>query len=238
VGASEFIWTAEAADGQLICLKNGLSRAKLVDHLIELAAKHPNMIVGFDFAFGMPALFAESQGVLKGPEFWGVVALQGETWLGFCPWPFWGKPGKRKPVYAEVFRQTEQQSTGAFSTFQIGGAGAVGTGSIRGMPHLVALRQAGWSIWPFDPPHFPMAIEIYPRLLAGPVRKSSWQDRRDYLAMNYPDLRMAELAASTEDAFDAAVSALVMDEHREELLNLSTSVTKLEQLEGRIWQPS
>ena len=34
------------------------------------------------------------------------------------------------------------------STFQIGGAGAVGTGSLRGMPHLLTLREAGCAVWP------------------------------------------------------------------------------------------
>ena len=34
--------------------------------------------------------------------------------------------------------------------FQIGGAGAVGTGSIRGMPHLLTLARNGFGIWPFS----------------------------------------------------------------------------------------
>jgi hypothetical protein len=49
--------------------------------------------------------------------------------------------------------------------FQIGGAGAVGTDSVRGTPHLLTLAKAGFSIWPFDPPHHLMVIEIYPRAL-------------------------------------------------------------------------
>lgn len=36
------------------------------------------------------------------------------------------------------------------SGFQIGGAGAVGTGAVRGMPMLARLRAAGFAIWPFD----------------------------------------------------------------------------------------
>lgn len=59
------------------------------------------------------------------------------------------------------------------SVFQIGGAGAVGTGSLRGMPILKRLRDAGFAVWPFDAPRWPCVVEIYPRLLTGAVNKGS-----------------------------------------------------------------
>ncbi|MEX0750548.1 MAG: hypothetical protein WD359_07030, partial [Dehalococcoidia bacterium] len=61
------------------------------------------------------------------------------------------------------------------------GAGAVGTGSLRGMPMLHRLHAAGMHIWPYDDPGYPLVIEIYPRLLTGPVRKSSPQARARYI---------------------------------------------------------
>src|SRR5207249_2347049 len=98
------------------------------------------------------------------------------------------------------------------SVFQIAGAGAVGTGSLRGMPALLDLRAAGFAIWPFDPPRLPMAVEIYPRWLTGRVNKSSPIARALYLATRFGEENRALLrtAASSEDAFDAAVSALRM----------------------------
>ncbi len=91
--------------------------------------------------------------------------------------------------------------------FQIGGAGSVGTASIRGMNVLLALRSAGFAVWPFDPPSGPTVIEIYPRVLTGPVRKSSAEERQTYLAGG--GLRGSEAirrsASSNEDPFDAAV---------------------------------
>ena len=57
--------------------------------------------------------------------------------------------------------------------FQIGGAGAVGTGSIRGMPHLLTLADSGFTIWPFVSGGLPTVVEIYPRALTGPVNKGS-----------------------------------------------------------------
>jgi catechol 2,3-dioxygenase-like lactoylglutathione lyase family enzyme len=62
--------------------------------------------------------------------------------------------------------------------FQIGGAGAVGTGSLRGMQHLADLAHAGFSIWPFDRPGWPLAVEIYPRLFTPGVVKSRHRARR------------------------------------------------------------
>src|ERR1035438_6219537 len=38
------------------------------------------------------------------------------------------------------------------SPFQIGGAGAVGTGTLRGIPELERLHEAGFRVWPFEEP--------------------------------------------------------------------------------------
>jgi hypothetical protein len=125
------------------------------------------------------------------------------------------------------------------SVFQIGGAGAVGTGSLRGMPFLKQLRDNGFTIWPFDDARLPTVIEIYPRALTGPVNKGNTTDRAAYLESNHPDLKLwfHQLAASSEDAFDALVSALVMAEHVSELTTLAPVRDDLDRLEGRIWFP-
>jgi len=121
--------------------------------------------------------------------------------------------------------------------FQIGGAGAVGTGSIRGMPILKTLREAGFSIWPFNPPGWPIVVEIYPRALTGPVNKSSRDARRTNLRTNFAKLskRFLPVASSCEDAFDAVVSALVMHRRIDDLANLSQATDPCELLEGKIW---
>jgi hypothetical protein len=243
-GGRNTIWLAEVANGQLIRLENGRTRAELIACLIDAAVTDPNVVVGIDFAFGMPAWFVEHQGAQSGPEFWGIVAKQGETWLDKCPQPFWGRKGTRMPRDLEVLRWTERQvaelkELQPSSTFKIGGAGQVGTGTIRGMPFLEKLRLAGWRIAPFDPPGFPMAVEIYPRLFADDVVKTSPLACLEYLTFKFPKLDplIARLAASSEDAFDAAISALVMDEHRDDLLHLRPSAIASERLEGRIWMP-
>jgi hypothetical protein len=125
------------------------------------------------------------------------------------------------------------------SVFQIGGAGAVCTGSIRGMAMLARLHHAGFSVWPFDPPAFPMLVEIYPRLLTGPITKSSEDSRRAYLRNSRAIRgRHREQAATSEDAFDAAVSAVAMAGASKQLKALRQSTRRVERLEGRIWHPT
>src|SRR5262249_26852811 len=115
-----------------------------------------------------------------------------------------------------------------------------GTGSLRGMPLLDALQHAGARIWPYDAHGTPVVVEIYPRLLTGAVRKSSAAARAALLAERYPSLDAghAQAARMSEDAFDAAVSALVMIEHVAELVALPPETDALLRLEGRIWHPA
>lgn len=203
------------------------------------------MIVGFDFAFSLPAWFLEERGLQSAQELWALADREAEEWLARCEPPFWGRPGKGRPVLGpgrDHFRRTDASvpSTGSIrpkSVFQIGGAGAVGTGSLRGMPILHRLATAGFSVWPFDPPGWPLIIEIYPRLLTGPVNKSNAAERDAYLSARHDildsDLRVR--AVSSEDAFDAAVSALVMSEN---LAGLYSATDRQTILEGQIWYPS
>jgi hypothetical protein len=116
----------------------------------------------------------------------------------------------------------------------MGGAGAVGTGSIRGIPFLSRMRREGCVVWPFDDPRDPLLIEIYPRILTGPVVKSSHEDRSAYLN-RWPALttHIRSRAAASEDAFDALVSALVMDAHIDEITSLGAGDDP-RRLEGEI----
>jgi hypothetical protein len=214
----------------------------LTDHLLNL--DHP-AIIGLDFGFSFPAWFLHGLGARDAPELWAHVAQHGAAWLADCQPPFWGRRGRPRPVVpGPAFRRTELSvprlnGIGPKSVFQIGGAGSVGTGSIRGMPLLHALHVAGATIWPFVSAGWPIVVEIYPRLLTGPVRKSNPAARLDLLITRFPDLAAEHrrLAAQSEDALDAAVSALVMIEHVAELSALPEEVDSGLRLEGRIWHP-
>ena len=245
--AHRTLWLAEARDGRLARLERGRVREQLVDHLIDIAARDPALVVGLDFAFSFPAWFLRRLGVASAPEAWELAAREGESWLDRCDPPFWGRPGKPRPPIGRgrsPYRRTEGErlpirGVAPKSVFQIGGDGSVGTGSIRGMPALLRLRAAGFSIWPFDPPRFPMALEIYPRWLTGRVQKRSEVSRRLHLAVHAAgeDRALVELAASNEDAFDAAVSAIEMAKRAAGFRDLERATVREQLLEGRIWNP-
>src|SRR6185312_11531388 len=107
------------------------------------------------------------------------------------------------------------------SPFQIGGSGSVGTGSLRAMPFLLRLREAGFRVWPFESAALgakkprPLLVEMYTRLLTGAVAKSNPAARSAYLAAkrkadaSYAGISRGVLAKAleSEDAFDALVCA-------------------------------
>ena len=135
------------------------------------------------------------------------------------------------------------------SPFQIGGAGAVGTGTLRGIPQLQRLHAAGFRVWPFEEPAFkaknprPLIVEIYPRLLTGEVNKGSAKARAAWLAKRrrddpaYRTLSPGVLAKArgSEDAFDALVSVLAMAGQRASFLELRKAFDPVTLLEGAVW---
>jgi hypothetical protein len=241
--ASKKIWLAEVKDARLLRVENGRTPEEVVHLLIDECQKDQNFIVGFDFAFSFPESFCRRLRPKHVYDIWDEVSSKGERWLSECDAPFWGKAGRKRCASETAYRKTELAvaciglGLRPKSIFQIGGAGAVGTGSIRGIPLLTRLHKANFSIWPFDPPGWPLVVEIYPRLLTGPVNKSSLENRAVYLTREFPRMSRNhyEVAVSCEDAFDATVSALVMDRRAEEFRTLSQAITDSELIEGRIW---
>ncbi len=238
-GAHRRIAVAEARPGELLSVTRGLSREAA---LARVLAARP-AVASFDFSFAFPAWFARSLGCADVEALWARVAADGEDWLAACAPPFWGRPGRRRPARGPgepELRRAEARLPGRpSSTFQVGGAGAVGTGSLRGMPFLPALREAGFALWPWDAGRMATVLEIYPRVFTGPVVKSSPAARAERVAADPripPALRRQ--AAATEDAFDAALSALALAEHLPELLALPATEDPDELLEGAIWLPA
>jgi len=275
-GQRRHIWAAvwtDSDDGGRFSLETGRTREELIGWLVEVARETPRMVVGFDFSFSYPAWFLEELGIASAPEFWRVVADgQGERWLHReCEdGRLWGKP-KKKPaefcgehahrmlrrvetslkvraLIADPVQAAKVAGIAPKSVFQIGGAGAVGTASLRGIPYLLKLREAGFAVWPFDAPALersPMVVEIYTRLMTGAVNKSSERARTEYLAKRrkesalYAGLSRGVVAKAkgSEDAFDALVSALVMVEHRGEFAGLRATKDEVLLLEGNTWRP-
>jgi hypothetical protein len=241
-GARRNIWLAEWRDGEVTRLECGRSRGEIADHLIELAERDPDLVVGLDFAFSLPAWFLDDRCLPDATALWALASEGAEQWLGGCEPPFWGRPGKRRPMISAEYRITDRavpSMNGILpkSVFQVGGAGAVGTGSLRGMPILHRLKQAGFSIWPFDDRSGPTIVEIYPRVLTGAIVKSNGVERASRISERYPTIsaEIASKAGSSDDAFDALVSALVMGTYASELRDLRATTDDRVRKEGWIW---
>ena len=195
---------ATAVDGRLRSVDGGRTRAETVASLQAVDAD----VIGLDFSFSFPSWFVA--GCAGIDEVWEWVASCGEEWLAACEPPFWGRRGRpRPPLPGPPLRRTEACFRGARSVFQIGGAGSVGTGSLRGMPFLTELRAAGYSIWPFDPWVPPVVAEVWPRACMGSVVKSSAPARRAHLGADVSGA-LLDAAARSEHAFDAACAALAL----------------------------
>jgi hypothetical protein len=242
---SEHIWIAEAARGRLVDLRNGLERDAVADHLIAAAARHPRLVVGLDFAFSLPAWWIRQERLADVRAVWRRLGDAAEELIRTCPPPFWGASGSTALPPARRFRRTERELRAAGlpakSPFQLAGAGAVGVGSLRGMPILARLAEEhGFAVWPFAEPGWPRVVEIYPRVFTGPVDKSRFRCRHAHLAARFPegDPVLLERAAGSEDAFDAAVSALAMSAGAAELAALGGASDEVERLEGRVWLPT
>ena len=243
-GARRAIWLADARDRELVRLEDGRTRGEVADHLLDLAADDPMLVVGLDFSFSLPSWFLAERGLTTVDDLWDAAARDGERWLRACAPPFWGRPGHPRTPLGPELRATEAATAGVGgirpkSTFQIGGAGSVGTGSIRGFPVLARLRRGGFAVWPFDPARPPFAVEVWPRACTGAVVKRDPSARAALLDERHaglaPDLRAR--AVASEDAFDAAVTALVMSEHAEALAALTGPGHPDAALEGWIWTP-
>jgi hypothetical protein len=208
-------------DGQ-VELWCDLTRHDVVDELVHLT---DDVVVGFDFSFGFPAWVGQLLGARDGTDVWELVARDGEEWLRSSPAPFFGPKGKQRPAGVDLLRDTERRH-GAKSTFQIAGAGAVGTGALRGMPLLAELRDAGYAVWPFDAPRRRTVVEIYPRVFLA-------RARTDILPP-----RVEKAVRNSEDTRDAVYSALAMWDARHSFEHLTAGCDAQTLLEGEIWHPA
>jgi hypothetical protein len=83
-GERESIWLAEVCDRELVSLENGRSREELVAHIVAVADKDPQFVVGFDFALSFPRWWCEAQGWRTPWEVWSAMSRDGERLLAAC----------------------------------------------------------------------------------------------------------------------------------------------------------
>jgi hypothetical protein len=241
-GQRRKIVAARVRDGRVTDVISGRTRVEVADALHADASGPGPTLIGLDLSFSVPEWFARSHGCASVEAVWALVADHGEQWLRECPPPFWGRAATRCTLtLADRYRACEHRLRALHrqpkSIFQIGGAGAVGTGSLRGMPWLAWLRQRGFAIWPFDDAAARTVFEVYPSLYAT-VATNDVAGRAAHLAHLAPVVlapRDREAAIATDDAFDAVVSALAMWERRDELCSLRATTDATTAIEGAVW---
>ena len=164
------IWLAAVRDGVVVESRPVATREEAID---DVAGRASPIIAGFDFSFSVPAWFATELGCATVEQIWARAAADGERWL-HPTLPFWrarcAVPPDRR------FRRCEGRYPTAKSVFQLVGDGQVGAGSVRGMPLLESLRDAGFAIWPFDaagPAPCSRSVERTPPAPAGYRRPST-----------------------------------------------------------------
>ncbi|MEP4196675.1 MAG: gephyrin-like molybdotransferase Glp [Aliishimia sp.] len=195
----------------------------------ELAAGR-RVLAGFDFPFGYPTGFAQTVCGTDDPlDLWHWleariedhpksnnrfdIAAQINRAAGQGKGPFWANALQRdidglarnKAEYANPFpdkRACEQQATGAFTCWQLAGAGAVGSQVLMGLPVLERLRRRfdrHVAVWPFQPLNAPIAlVEIWPSLTLGRepegVIRDAWQVQQvAQVVSTLPDAQLAQI---------------------------------------------
>ncbi|MEP0960615.1 MAG: gephyrin-like molybdotransferase Glp [Roseobacter sp.] len=193
-----------------VYLRNRLVAEEWIVGSIEIERQAGRrVLLGFDFQFGYPAGFAEKiTGSVSPFALWEwleaeiedaprqnnrfIIAAQINLKWGAGKGPFWGNLlardieglARNKNDYHNPFRErraVEVQAQGTFTCWQLGGAGAVGSQTLMGLPVLSRLRRRfNAHVWPFEQLDSDVAfVEIWPSLMVkstpeGHVR-DAWQ---------------------------------------------------------------
>jgi molybdopterin molybdotransferase len=192
----------EVAEEPRYFRNRALLEAWFADLVADEIARGRRVLAGFDFPFGYPAGFAAA--VTGSPDplaLWDWYAAHlvdtpgGNTRFQLAgrinarfpgTGPFWfngsredirGLPRKGRDVGGHGLpsrRRCEALAPGAFTCWQLGGAGAVGSQAITGMAALARLRAAFpglLAVWPFEATDRAVVlVEVWPSLYAAEVR--------------------------------------------------------------------
>ncbi|MDX2192004.1 MAG: hypothetical protein NW201_01535 [Gemmatimonadales bacterium] len=234
---------AEAEGRRLVRVEDGRTRAEVIDEVCAAGRQAPRLLVGLDFGFSLPAWHLDHLGCADAPALWALVAREGERWLAERPWPFWRTAAERaRATIPDEWRATERETVGEgavpASVFKLVGP-QVGTGSLRGMPFLPRLREAGFAVWPFDGPGPRVVAECWPRLFTPGVVKRDAAARARFADAAHPGLAPAlrRRVLASEDHFDAAMAALGLAAAFSDPAHLPRMTDPLSRREGAILDP-
>lgn len=179
---------------------------RLAELVAETLARGQRLLIGADFAFGYPAGFAKALTGQPGAlAVWDWLEARltddvnnrsnrfevaaranaalpglGPFWFNPTRIPLPDLPHKGRDRHGHGWpdhRLCDGAAKGAQSVWKLGGAGAVGSQSLTGLPRLNQLRHrfpGAVSVWPFEAPTTPVVLaEVFPSLLAPAVAMAS-----------------------------------------------------------------
>ncbi|MCW1404173.1 hypothetical protein [Pararhodobacter zhoushanensis] len=205
-------------------------------------ARRETLLIGADFAFGYPAGFAQAlTGRAEALAVWDWLASNlhddaqnrsnrialaaqinarlpglGPFWFNPTRLPFPDLPHKGSTRHGTPFaehRLADETAKGAQSPWKLGGAGAVGSQILTGLPVLHRLRTAfpgQIAVWPFEPLSAPVVLaEVFPSLLGPEVtarlRPGSVKDRMQVTLLARALARQADLKTLLTTPDDARI---------------------------------
>lgn len=191
----------DGVEPPVYCRNRQVAEVWLTDRLEAELAAGRRVLAGFDFPFGYPEGFAAAvtgredaltlwdwletriEDAPKANNRFDIAGAINARFAGVGP--FWGnglkrdidhlprKGRARTPNPFPERRACETRATGAFTCWQLSGAGAVGSQVLMGLPVLARLRRhftGKVAAWPFEPLARPIAlVEIWPSLIAPSV---------------------------------------------------------------------
>ncbi|MEO1137959.1 MAG: gephyrin-like molybdotransferase Glp [Pseudomonadota bacterium] len=199
--------TRNGDDAEPKYIRNRMEAESILSTLVEteLSAGR-RLCLGFDFPFGFPTGFAKGltgignpfavwdwlnryiQDTPRANNRFDIAARINTAFPGTGP--FWFNGLKRDIAHLprkdtrhghglQDRRRAEKQAKGAFTCWQMGGAGAVGGQILTGLPVLQRLRQkfpGQISVWPFESLDTPVSlVEIWPGLINQAVKAAEMQ---------------------------------------------------------------
>ena len=231
-GASTRIWSRTSVDGELVALRNGRTRQGVTDDLVALGLETPDgLMAGLDFSFSLPVVVPARRIPAAASTTSGDWRRTGgETGSPSVPRPSGGGPGgpgrRCRGTFAAPSERLSVGGISAKSTFQVGGAGAVGTGSPSvACPTCANCGRRGSASGPSTLRHPGQCSRSTPVSAPGPCTRATSSSERSYLdaaPWALPTAFAASMVGS-DDAFDAAISALVMHDHLDDLVCVATN---------------
>lgn len=200
--------TREALEAPRYHRNRQVVMAWLADRLAAEAGAGRRVLVGFDFPFGYPAGFAAAltgapdplalwdwfaANLEDGPKGSNRYDLADRINAGFPgTGPFWfngsgrdllhlPKQGRARDGHGMAEKRlAENLAKGAFTCWQMGGAGSVGSQAMTGIAALGRLRAAMpglCRVWPFEEREAPVTlVEIWPSLAGSAVKAAQGPD--------------------------------------------------------------